>query len=111
MSTDQTITGQKTFSADTTINGTLKANKLMVGSLDKTPENQLVVYNAGETDTFIQVTNGVTGTGAGDGLIVGVEADGDAVLRVDYGKYLSFKRKPMDPYRQHSYTVVQHEFM
>ena len=68
LSTDQTITGQKTF-----------ANKLVVGSLTETPENQLVVYNAGETDTFIQVANGVTGTGEEDGLLIGVEADGDAV--------------------------------
>jgi hypothetical protein len=77
---------------DSSQNGYIR-NKLMVGSLDKTPANQLVVYNAGETDAFIQVTNDVTGTGAGDGLIVGVEAAyGDAVLRVGgYGKYLKFQ--------------------
>ena len=73
-------------------------NKLMVGSLGqvgKDPENQLVVYNSGATDSFIQVTNGVTGSEAEDGLIVGVEADGDAVLKVDYGRYLKFQSESM----------------
>jgi hypothetical protein len=75
---------------DSNQNGYIR-NKLMVGSLDKTPANQLVVYNAGATDSYIQVANGVTGTGEEDGLIVGVEADGDSVLRVGYGKYLKFQ--------------------
>lgn len=74
---------------DSSQNGYIK-NKLMVGSLDETPENQLVVYNAGATDTFIQVSNGVTGPGYG--LKVGVEAAfGDAVLKVDYGRFLKFQ--------------------
>ena len=75
---------------DSSRNGYIK-NKLMVGSLDETPENQLVVYNSGATDTFIQVSNGVTGLGAGDGLIIGVQANGTPVLRVEYGRDLKFQ--------------------
>src|SRR5690606_30516697 len=73
---------------DSSRNGYIK-NKLMVGSLTKTPENQLVVYNSEATATFIQVSN--EAVVLGEGLKVGVEYNGDSVLRFHYTKHLRFQ--------------------
>jgi hypothetical protein len=66
------------------------ADKLVVGSLDETPDNQLVLYNAEATGTFIQVLNGAAGTE--EGLLIGVAAaNGDPIIKVDRGRYLRFQ--------------------
>ena len=41
---------------------------------------RLTVYTAGVTEGYAQFTNGSTGASAGNGLLVGVSAAGDAII-------------------------------
>lgn len=68
---------------------TLARDKLGLGTTS--PRSALHLNTSQAEDKFIQITNGVTGSGSGDGLIIGVDADGDSILRVDYGRFLRFQ--------------------
>lgn len=72
-------------SADSFVNWhhalTIARDKLGLGTAD--PQSALHLDASAAEDKFIQITNGVTGSGSGDGLIIGVDADGNRVIRTD----------------------------
>ena len=45
-----------------------------------TPNYSLTAYKAGATATYLQVANGATGAGAGNGLLLGVDTSGNSVI-------------------------------
>lgn len=55
------------------------------------PKSAFHVNNPDPVDTFLQVTNGVTGSSDSlDGLSLGVLADGSSVIRTSYSRELAF---------------------
>lgn len=72
-------------SADSFINWhhalTIARDKIGLNTAD--PQSALHLDTSAAEDNFIQITNGVTGSRSGDGLHVGVDADGNRVIRTD----------------------------
>lgn len=70
---------------DSSQNGYIK-NKLMVGSLDETPENQLSVFKDADESVFLSVGNSKTGQ---NGVRIGIddEQTGKAVYDISYGTF------------------------